>query len=413
MSAFPNAQSSAQSATSSSNGAPVATADANPAALYSVAIERALATVAKDTLTFAAWHPDDTTSNGVYPPRNGMGHYPDGSNIGWTTGFVPGMYWLAWEMSNDERFKNAGLAALPSFVQRIDQQQDVDTHDLGFLYTLACVAPWKLLGESEAKRAALAAADYLMTRFLEPAGIVQAWGNLSDPSQRGRTIIDSLMNMPLLYWATSASGDDRYAVAAKRHTVQLRDNIFRADDSTFHTFHWDVESGAPLRGTTAQGHADDSCWARGQAWGILGFALNYRYTRDTSFLSASIRCADYFLAHLPEDIVPYWDLVFGTGSNEERDSSAGAIAVCGLLECAQWLPEGERKQRYLSSADALLLALAESCAPAAGSPSDALLLHGVYSKPEGKGVDEGNLWGDYFYLEALMRRTNPDWTLYW
>jgi unsaturated chondroitin disaccharide hydrolase len=252
-----------------------------------------------------------------------------------------------------------------------------------------------------------------MTRFLEPAGIVQAWGNLSDPRQRGRTIIDSLMNMPLLYWASSESGDERFANAAKRHTAQLRDNIFRADDSTYHTFHWDVQTGVPLNGTTAQGFADDSCWARGQAWGILGFALNHRFTGDPSFLHAAIRCADYFLAHLPQDTTPFWDMVFGTGSSEERDSSAGAIAVCGLLECAHWLPNGERRQRYLQSADDLLLALVEGCTPTSDSPSDALLLHGVYSKPEGKGVDEGNLWGDYFYLEALMRRTNPRWQLYW
>jgi len=397
MQTIPSAPSSAQTATD----------------LYAVAIERALTTVADNTLRFAEWYPDDTTCDGLYPPRRGNGLFPDGSNIGWTTGFVPGMYWLAWEMSNDKRFKNAGLSMLPGFVQRIDRQQDVDTHDLGFLYTLSCVAPWKLLGESEGKRGALAAADYLMTRFLEPAGIVQAWGDLTDPRQRGRTIIDSLMNMPLLYWASSTSGDGRYAAAAKRHTAQLRDNIFRADNSTYHTFHWDIETGAPIRGTTAQGFADESCWARGQAWGILGFALNHRYSGDDSFLDASIRCADYFLAHLPEDITPYWDLEFGAGSNEERDSSAGAIAVCGLLECAHWLPEGERKKRYLQYADALLLALIETCAPAPGSQSDALLLHGVYSKPENKGVDEGSLWGDYYYLEALMRRTNPHWTLYW
>src|SRR5262249_38946488 len=148
-------------------------------------------------------------------------------------------------------------------------------------------------------------------------------GDLEDPRQRGRTIIDSLMNTPLLFWASQATGDPRYAAAARRHTVQLHDHMLRPDGTTFHTFYWDPGTGAPARGETEQGNADDSCWARGQAWGIYGFTLNYRATGDPSLLTAATRCADYFLAHLPADHIPYWDLVFAGGSgDEERDSSA-------------------------------------------------------------------------------------------
>lgn len=389
-------------------------APANAAEPYVLdAVGSALATIDRNRLPFALHFPDDTTVNGVYPPRNGYGKWPEGSNIGWTTGFVPGMYWLAWELSGNDDFHRAGETMLASFVTRIDQRIDVDTHDLGFLYTLSSIAPWRLTGNPEARRAALAAADYLMTRFLEPAGIVQAWGDLTDPNQRGRTIIDSLMNMPLLYWASEMTGDPRYAAAAIRHTAQLRDNIFRPNNSTFHTFYWDLDTGSPLRGITAQGFADNSCWARGQAWGILGFALNHRHTGDETFLAAALRCADYFLARLPSDGVPYWDLDFGDDSGEERDSSAGAIAVCGLLEVSHWLPAGERKQQYERAAQTILHSLISAYTPGPDQPSNALLLHGVYSKPENKGVNEGNLWGDYFYLEALMRHVNPNWTLYW
>ncbi len=372
----------------------------------------ALATVRANIAAFAAGYPDDTTTGGVYLPRPATATLPEGANRGWTTSFVPGMLWLAWEVTGDDEFRAAAAAHVDSFAARVHGGIELDTHDLGFLYTLSCVAPWRLLGDERAKVAALAAADHLMTRFLEPAGIVQAWGNLADPHQRGRTIIDSLMNMPLLYWASEVTGDDSYAAAAVRHTAQLRDRIVRPDGSTFHTFYWDPETGEPLRGTTQQGFADDSCWARGQAWGAYGFALNYRYTRDESFLEAARTCADYFLDHLPADLVAFWDLDFTDGDEQPRDSSASAIAVCGLIEIAGWLPAGDDKERYLEKAGAILASLATSYAPA-GQESNALLLHGVYDWNSDAGVDEGNLWGDYFYLEALIRTARPDWTLYW
>lgn len=377
------------------------------------ALAAALATVRANIAAFGDAYPDDTTSGGVYLPRPATATLPEGANRGWTTSFVPGMLWLAWEVTGDDTFRAAAAAHVDSFVARVHGGIDLDTHDLGFLYTLSCVTPWRLLGDEDAKTAALAAADHLMTRFLEPAGIVQAWGDLSDPQQRGRTIIDSLMNMPLLHWAGRTTGDERYVAAAVRHTVQLRDRIVRPDGSTFHTYYWDPVTGEPLRGTTAQGFADDSCWARGQAWGAYGFALNYRYTKDESFLAAARTCADYFLDHLPADLVAYWDLDFTDGDEQPRDSSASAIAVCGLVEIAGWLPEGEDKARYLDRAAAILSSLASSYSTADHPQSNALLLHGVYDRNSDAGVDEGNLWGDYFYLEALVRSVRPDRTLYW
>src|SRR5690606_37466513 len=146
------------------------------------------------------------------------------------------------------------------------------------------------------------------------------------------------------------------------------------------------------------------------AWAIYGFSINHRYTGDPSFRHAARRCADYLLAHLPADLVPYWDLAFTDGSGEERDSSAAAIAVCGLLELASLLPDGPDRERYQSAARRILASLIDGYSTANHPDSNALLLHGVYDKPKGKGVDEGTLWGDYFYLEALTRLTRPDWT---
>jgi unsaturated chondroitin disaccharide hydrolase len=349
----------------------------------------------------------------VYPLRPPSEGLPEGANVGWTTGFWPGAIWLAYDLTGDERYLREAMSHVDSFARRVEQQVGLQTHDLGFLYTLSCVAAWRRTGDETAKRAALAAADHLMVRVLEPAGIIQAWGDLQDPSQRGRTIIDSLMNTPLLFWASQISGDPRYAEVAGRHAAQLRDHILRTDDTTFHTFYWDPVTGEPLRGATEQGSADDSCWARGQAWGIYGFSLNYRYTGDESLLRAAMRCADYFLAHLPADHVAYWDLVYTDGSDEERDSSAAAIGACGLLELAQQLDGDPRAAGYRAAAKRILDSLVKNYSTAEHPQSNALILHGVYDKPKSAGVDEGCLWGDYFFLEALTRTIRPHWIGYW
>ena len=377
------------------------------------AIQSVLQIIDKNLLVFASQYPDNTTINNVYYLRQGNGVFSNGGNFGWTTGFWPGMLWLAYELTNDYKYREVAEKHIENFIEQIDNKIDVDTHDLGFLYTLSCVAPWRLTGNQGAEKAALAAAEGLMTRFWETAGIVQAWGDLNNPEQRGRTIIDSLMNMPLLYWASRLTNESRFADAAKRHTQQLRDHIIRPDNTTYHTFYWDPETGEPLRGNTAQGYADHSCWARGQAWGIYGFVLNYRYTSDNTFLVAAQRCADYFLDHLPNDQVAYWDLVFTDGDDQPRDSSAAAIAVCGLQEMIRWLPKGEQYQRYLVAANQILSSLSKNYSTCNYPESNALLLHGVYNQPNGVGVDEGNLWGDYFYMEALIRSIKPDWKPYW
>jgi unsaturated chondroitin disaccharide hydrolase len=379
------------------------------------AIADALNTIEANLALFAAVFPDDTTADGVYPVRTRPG-MPDGSNVGWTTSFWPGMLWLAYQVSGEPRYRDAAERFVPSFARRLEERVDLDTHDLGFLYTLGCVVPWRLTGDADARDAALRAADHLMTRYLEPVGIIQAWGDLRRPEERGRTIIDSLMNTPLLYWASSQTGDARYARAAGRHTQRLRDHMLRDEGSTFHTFFWDPETGEPLRGATEQGHADDSCWARGQAWGIYGFAINYRLSGETTLLEASRRCADYFLRHLPADRVPHWDLALTGGDGEPRDSSAAAIAATGLMELAQLLDadsDSDAAGRYRREAIGILGALISGYATAGASGGRALIDGGVYDAPKNIGVNEGNLWGDYFYLEALVRTANPDWESFW
>ncbi len=385
------------------------------------AFQVALAKMDGNLKPFESLFPDDCTIGNIYFPRAVPPHMVDpdhlglepGCNIGWTTSFWTGQLWLAYQWTNDEKYRKVAEGHLEDFRKRLDREVDIDHHDLGFLYTLSAVAPWRLSGSNYARETGILAAKALMNRYIPAAGIFQAWGRMDDPEQRGRTIIDCMMNMPLLYWASLETGEQVFALAAEGHALKSAANFMRPDDTTFHTFYFDVETGAPRFGKTAQGAGDDSCWARGQAWAIYGFALSYRYTRNPSFLDTASRTADYFLAHLPADHVAYWDLIFTDGSGEERDSSASAIAACGLLELAHWLPDRDKATAYTTEAEKIVQSLFDNYSTRGNPTSNAQILHGVYSKPMGQGVDEANLWGDYFYVEALMRLARPDWEPYW
>ncbi|WP_455816861.1 glycoside hydrolase family 88 protein [Pseudomonas cerasi] len=348
-----------------------------------------------------------------FPAENCInGRYPLTDNVEWTTGFWTGQLWLAWELSGDEAFRQRAEQHVRSFGQRIASRHDTNTHDLGFLYTLSCVPAWRLTGNQEARGFSLLAAEALMERFHHQAQIIQAWGNLDDAQEAGRMIIDCNMNLPLLYWASEQSGDRRFANAARAHIHQAARYLVRTDTSTWHTYYMDVVSGAPRHGNTQQGYADDSCWSRGQAWGIYGFILSYRYTGDKSLPELSKRLANYFLNRLPDDGVCHWDLAL-LGSDALRDSSAAAIAVCGLLELVKQLPvtDPEREQ-YQQWAMYIMSSLTQYYLVNKNDDCDGLLKHSVYHFDSHKGVDECCLWGDYFYMEALVRMTQS-WELYW
>ena len=333
-------------------------------------------------------------------------------NIEWTDGFWTGLLWLCYEYTGDDAFKNLALKNVDSFLNRVEKRIELDHHDLGFLYSLSCVAGYKLTGSAEGRKAGLLAADKLMERFQEKGGFIQAWGELG-ARDNYRLIIDCLLNIPLLHWASLETGNPVYRNAAVRHYEAACNNVIRDDASAYHTFYFDPETGEPLKGVTRQGYSDDSAWARGQAWGIYGIPLNYRYVKDDSAFNLFKGMTNYFLNRLPEDQVCYWDLIFTDGSNQSRDSSAAAIGVCGIHEMLKYLPEVESdKNTYRHAMHCILRSLMERYTAPEIKPGNPVLLHGVYSWHSGKGVDEGNIWGDYYYMEALMR-FYKDWNLYW
>ena len=338
--------------------------------------------------------------------------YPIIENIELTDGFWTGLLWLCYEYTGDEEFRALAEKNIDSFLHRVENRIELDHHDLGFLYSPSCVAGYKLTGSEKGRRAGILAADKLMERYNARDGFIQAWGAVG-AQDNYRLIIDCFMNIPLLYWATEVTGDRKYADAADRHYETAANHVIRDDASAFHTYYFDAKTGAPLRGATRQGYSDDSAWARGQAWGIYGIPLNYIQNHNPASVNLFEGMTNYFLNRLPEDDVCYWDLIFGDGSGQSRDSSAAAIAVCGMLEMGKYLPETDpEKNTYKYACHRILRSLMQNYQGTEAKPGSPVLYHGVYSWHSGKGVDEGNIWGDYYYMEALVR-FYKDWNLYW
>lgn len=357
-----------------------------------------------------------------FPGPNSFGNfYVPGANVEWTTGFWTGEIWLAYESARTEEekelLKKAGEIQVDSFLNRIEKRIDVDHHDMGFLYSLSCVAAYKLTGMEKAKKAALLAADNLVSRFQPKGEFLQAWGEMGAPDNY-RFIIDCLLNLPLLYWAFEETGVEKYREIAEKHIHTALANVIREDNSTWHTFFMNPETGKPDHGATCQGYRDGSAWARGQAWGVYGTAMGYRYTKREEYIGYFKRVTKYFLEHLPEDLCPYWDLEFGTGDEEPRDSSSAVIAVCGMLEMSKYMNE-EDAAYYTSTAMKLLHQIINKYGVKDPKESNGQLLHGTYAKKTpyntcaNSGVDECVIWGDYYYMEALWRILKPDWISYW
>lgn len=348
--------------------------------------------------------PSHFTTDGMYDQVE--------NTFGWNQGFWSGILWLSYELTGDDKYKEVALSQLPSWRKRIVDKLKVNHHDMGFLYIPSCVAAYKLTGSEEAKEIALMSADHLLGRWKEKGQFIQAWGELDDPASY-RLIVDCLLNIPLLYWATEVTGDEKYKEIAYKHFKTTLTYAFREDGSSHHTFYFDPETGAPLKGVTAQGFSDTSCWSRGQAWAIYGPILTYKYVKDPEILEVCKKVVNYYLNRMPEDYVAYWDLIFTDGDGEPRDSSSSAIAICGMMEICKYLPDDDPDKALYENAIKLIIeSLYQNYSTKDTEKANSLLLHGTGGKPQGQGIDESNTWGCYFYLEALTRMYK-DWELYW
>lgn len=345
-------------------------------------------------------------------PATKNNSYESMKNTEWTNGFWTGILWLTYEATGNDKYRKLAEKHIDDFYDRVKNDINLDHHDLGFLYIPSCVSSYKLTGNPKAKEAALLAADKLITRYQSNGEFIQAWGELG-AKDNYRLIVDCLLNIPLLYWATSVTGDCKYEDIAKSHYNSTIENAIRDDASAFHTFYFDPKTGEPIEGKTRQGYSDKSSWARGQSWLIYGIALNHKYNDNDNNIPLFTAVTNYYLNRLPKDFVNYWDLIFNDTSDQSKDTSASAIAVCGLNLMDEYLPEtNEYKLLYKYSQHAILESLIDNYTERKSEGIVPLINAGVYSWHSGKGVNEGNIWGDYFYLEALLR-FKKKWKMYW
>jgi unsaturated chondroitin disaccharide hydrolase len=311
----------------------------------------------------------------------------------WTGGFWAGLLWLASQHATGAMLRESAV----SYTERLlPRAFDEHNHDLGFMFYPSAIRGWELTGDARYKAAAIDAARSLARQFNPRTGFIPGWGFFGREEWSGSVLVDTLMNLPLLAWASQQQAGGQFIDIAHRHAATTLAHHCRPDGSVYHVFRFDPADGKPLGGDTYQGLSAESVWSRGQAWAITGLAIMASMTGQQRYLEASTRVARFFLGHLPADVVPPWDLAVRDAA-APRDSSAAAIASFGLLKLHRLTGETV----YRDDAGRLLQALFEQCA--ARSSGGGLLLHATADLPHGLGIDESTMYGDYYYLKSLLR----------
>jgi len=344
----------------------------------------------------------DDIFDGRFPEYTVNGEWQFRKKPNWLSGFIGGELWLLYEMTGREEFKTRALQHADQMIKSASINY---THDMGFIFMPTCVKSYQMTGNVKYRDAAIQAADMLMKRFNEKGQFIRAWGKLGSDDRAGLMIIDTMMNLELLFWAAEETGDYQYYETAYRHALTAMKEHVRSDGSSYHVVEFNPATGDIVKKFTHQGYADESTWARGQAWGIYGFSTAYLYTKDKRFLKTAQRMADYFSAHLPDDFVPCWDLTLSE-IDAERDASAGAIAASGLYKLADVSLTKCAEQKYRTTAKAITASLlngylfSQSDRP----KEEGILLHTVYHHHKKWGVDESYPPGDYYLIETIKQQ---------
>ena len=319
----------------------------------------------------------------------------------WTSGFFPGALWYLYEYTNDNKWKEAA-EKFSNYV--VDSQYDSTTHDVGFKMYCSYGNGYRLTNDKNYKKILLQSAKTLSTRFNPIVGCLRSWDHHEHLWQYP-VIIDNMMNLELLFWATKESGDSSFYKIAVAHANTTMKNHFREDYSSYHVINYDTTTGEEIGRNTHQGYADESAWARGQAWGLYGYTMCYRETNDKKYLKQAEHIAEYMLNHknFPKDMIMYWDFDAPNIPDEERDASAAAVMSSALYELSNYLPEKQAK--YKTAADKILESLSSPDYRAeVGTNDDFLLMHSVGSKPGNSEIDVPLIYADYYFLEANLRK---------
>ncbi|MFD0710752.1 glycoside hydrolase family 88 protein [Paenibacillus sp. GCM10027626] len=326
------------------------------------------------------------------------GIYDNTSSDWWTSGFWPGLLWIMYDVTGKEQFKDAAWDWDANIETWFEKESQELHHDVGFQFLSTAVLKYKITADRDGLRRGIKAANYLAGRFNPAGNFIRAWNG----DKYGWAIIDCMMNISLLFWASEVTQDPRYRHIAVRHADTAIQYGVREDGSVNHIISFDPQSGAFIEAFGGQGDAADSGWSRGTAWGLYGFANTYRHTGDVRFLNTAKKIAHFFIAALPNDFVPYWDFRLSSFAGEPRDSSAGAIAASGLIELAALVP-GKEQWMYMQAAERILLSLTNNYGTWDQPDHQAILLGATGHKPAGAAIDVSLIYGDYYYVEALAK----------
>ncbi len=307
----------------------------------------------------------------------------------------------AYEYTKDTVWKNRAVAFSKELIPL--SQNPASDHDLGFQLFCSLGNGGRLAGDTAYTKILLAGADTLATLFNPTTGTILSWpGKVKKEGWPHNTIIDNMMNLELLCWASKHGGGKRLYDIALTHALTTMHNHFRPDYTSYHVVLYDTLTGKKIKGITHQGYADSSMWARGQAWAIYGFTMMYRETKRTEFLDFVQKVADVYLQRLPDDLVPYWDFSASGIPNAPKDASAAAIAASALLELSGLTTDKAKAAAYRTKAEQMLAVLSTDQYQSRETNS-AFLLHCTGNKPIEGEVDASIIYGDYYYMEALIR----------
>jgi unsaturated chondroitin disaccharide hydrolase len=314
----------------------------------------------------------------------------------WTSGFFPGELWFLYAFTEDKKW------VLPArkFTAALESQKFYGgTHDLGFMIYCSFGNGYRLTGDTSYRSVIIQASKTLSTRFSPVAGVIKSWDFTSDSKWKYPVIIDNMMNLEMLFEATKITGDSSFYKIAITHANTTIKNHFRADNSSYHVIDYDPSTGAVRQKITAQGYNDSSAWARGQAWGLYGFTMCYRETKNVLYLQQAQKIADYILSRLPANKIPYWDYDAPGIPNEPMDASAAAITASALYELSVYAD----KKKYRKTADELLQKLCAGYLSPANQNSGFILLHSTGHKPAKSEIDVPLIYADYYFMESLIR----------
>ena len=316
----------------------------------------------------------------------------------WTSGFYAGTFWGLYRFSKEARLKKAAMD-WTAFQKK--ERFDDHTHDLGFKIYCSFGEGYRLMNNEDYKQVIIDASEQLIQRYSDKVGAIRSWDHNRDKWDYP-VIIDNMMNLEMLFVATKLSGNQKYYDIADQHAQKTLANHFRADNSSYHVIDYYPENGKIRKRNTHQGHSHESAWARGQAWGLYGFTVTYRETKNPQYLEQAKKIANFFFTHpnLPADKIPYWDFNAPNIPNEERDASAAAIAASALIELSQH--DTKNSKKYLAWADQVLSSLSSKAYEATTPPF--FITQCVGSKPHNSEVNVPISYADYYYVEALLRR---------